>query len=234
MKIKSSYKDFYDFALSGISEPDNENIYVRELGVLPYKGITRLQDKNEVNYHWIQDNTSGILRPKFLVYFDGEFFGGTQKIEYKRNNYKFEILKEEFIYEDNILDYFKKDKDTIELIKELCKNNPIITLKMFNQVIETCPDLSNQYKNIKQEERDRLRKEATKVVMSNNIEYGTKIVINDSLKNVQFNKILDSFQVYQRIESFVIRKNSIEKEVKFTDKEKRDQHGFDDYSFKNM
>lgn len=230
MVIKSNFKDFYDYALNSISEPDKSVTYVRELGVLPYKGKTRLQDRNEVNYHFIQDNTSGILKPKFLLYFDGEFYGGTQKIEYKRNNYKFEVINEKFIYEDDILDYFKKDKDTIELIKELGKKNPIVTLKMFNQVVETCPDIP--FKNFNTKERDKLRKELTKIVITNDIEYGSKIVVNDSLKNVQFNKVLDTYQIYQRIESFVIKLNSIEKEIDFTDKEKRDQHGFDNYSFK--
>ena len=71
--------------------------------------------------------------------------------------------------------------------------------------------------------------------MTNELKKGEyTYVINDSLKNIGFNKIMDATQIYQKIESFINRLNSIEKEIEFNDIEKRDQHGFDDYSFKNM
>lgn len=226
MEIKSNFKDYYDFALSGIIyDIDKSVVYSRLLDVLKYNGNNI---KNDNNSFKLSSGDKTIDKYKFYLYLDGEFYSGVQEVEliYHWNDPK--ILNKSYIY-DSIPNI---PEDVIKTMKELGEKYPIITLKKYNEVQKTCPDI---HWTIPKDKRDRLTNEQTKIVMTNELKKGEyTYVINDSLKNIGFNKIMDATQVYQKIESFINRINSIEKEIEFNDIEKRDQHGFDDYSFKNM
>lgn len=230
MVIKSSFKDYYDFALSGISDVDRTITYARNLQIEKYDGPTL----NSKSIYDMKDDTTDTINSLFFVCFNGEIYGGKQEVEIYREKWSsHKVLSEKYHYED-VSKYLTNNYfiDTIKKLKELGEQSPIVTLKYFSKVKETVPDLNIPWKKLDQEKKDRILKEQTKVVMLNESEKNPIFVLNDSLKNVGFNKIMDANQVYQSIESFIIRQNSLEKEVEFNDLEKRDQHGFDDYSFK--
>lgn len=74
------------------------------------------------------------------------------------------------------------------------------------------------------------------------IQYGShhirmsNIVLNPNLKQFQFYKIIDSFQMFQTLEMFIsgVMGSGKKPIIEIDDISKRDKHGFDYKSFKNM
>lgn len=229
MEIKSNFKDYYDYALSGITNEINKDIvYARILDIIPYDRFSLKASKKDSLF--LSTNETTTYNSNFYLLFDNEFYSGIQKLNIKKEHWStLTVLDKEYIYdkEVNVPENIKKE------MLELGKNNPIVVLKAFNEVQKTCPD-NNLPWTLQKDKRDKLIENKTKIVMTNELVNSPQYTINDSLKNIQFNKIMDATQVYQKIESFINRLNSIEKEIEFNDIEKRDQHGFDECSFRNM
>lgn len=250
MKIKSEFKDYYDFALSGIAKEDDSIIYVRNLNILEIKNAMTLTafpyDYQEKSYNEQKerygklnniDMKDKILKiNRFYVLFCGELYHGKQYVLAENVSYgyysKERIINISYEYETGL------NEKQIELKNKLlnmAKNEPILVIKKFSNVIEAKPELNYNGWTLSKKEQNRqkeIQKEKTKIVMSDEVYEGIQYVLNDSLKNVSFNKIMEPHLVYQEIEQWISKNNSIEKEVKFNDVQKRDQHGFDKYSFK--
>ena len=66
--------------------------------------------------------------------------------------------------------------------------------------------------------------------------FSPQIIINPKLKDIQFYKKIDAFQMFQNIEMFIsgVMGSGKKEIIEVDDIAKRDKHGFDYKSFKNM
>lgn len=225
MKIKSNFKDYYDFTLAGIVAPDQNIVYARNLEIKKYTG----PNLGNNNYFFTKNNSDGIFKSKFYVYFCGKLYKGLQEVYYiKEDNGSIELANARYSYDQS----FEDNSEMFDLMKNIANGSPIVTLKEFSNVMEFTPernigwDKKNKYKD------DLFKQENKHTVITDKMVYGPKFVINDSLKNVSFSNIKSDCLVYQELEMFLANINSQEKDVEFTDKDKIIQHGFDKYSFK--
>lgn len=251
MKIKSDFKDFYDYALSGIINQDNNITYVRKLEIVDIKNKATLElfpydfkeikTNEEKEKYALKNNidlkTKLLKINKFYVLFCGELYYGKQYVVSENISYgyysKEKIISIAYEYED--FNLTEKDIEFKKRLLTLSNNEPILVVKKFSNVIESKPELNYNGWLLSKKEQNKqkeIQAEKTKIVISDEINEGINYVINDSLKNVSFNKVMEAHIVYQEIEQWLAKQNSIEKEVIFSDIEKRDQHGFDKYSFK--
>ncbi len=232
MKIKSNFKDYYDYALSGIALPDDTLSYFRDLKIVKYDSEFSL--KTPFNVYGDKKNDSGCYENFFFVYLCGKVYKGIQKVNFKKTEWGNNTFVND-VY--SYIDFTSKEEesDVLKQMKLIAENNPIVVLKVISNVTETVPDRNYDWRDGKKAEREALlfKEQNKKVIMQNNLTYDKKYVINDSLKNVSFNKIMDATIVYQEIETFLNHINSDEKVIEFPDVLKRDSHGFDKYSFKN-
>lgn len=250
MKIKSDFKDFYDYALSGITTPDNNIVFVRNLKLLntkdktdlccfpyDYKEIKANKEKEEYALKHNIDLKDKILKINiFYVLFCGELYFGKQYVLAETVSYGFyskeNIIDISYEYQEGLTE---KQIALKNRLLELNNKEPILVVKKFSNVIEAKPELNYNgwlLSKKEQEKQKQIQEEKTKIVISNEVHEGITYVLNDCLKNVSFNKVMEAHIVYQEIEQWLSKQNSIEKEVIFSDIEKRDQHGFDKYSFK--
>lgn len=65
---------------------------------------------------------------------------------------------------------------------------------------------------------------------------GAYITVNPNLKSLQFYKVMDAYQCYQELDSYICGKLSFPHNVmvEIEDKYKIEQHGFDKWSFRKM
>lgn len=238
MKIKSMYKDYYDFALSGITNPDETIVYPRILDIKDYKINLDIGNQKHIIYS------------KVYILIGEKFFKCIQEVEVDDiTDFGKKVLSIKYIYDieeinkkeinegiyKNIEKFLKEDI-SIEIKKDILslrEKAPIVILKAITNVAETTPNRWTDWRGRKKEKDDKFKEENRKVVFLEEYMFSTKYVLNDSLKNISFNKKMNAYEVYQEIEQYLLKENSIEKEVIFTDKEKLQQHGFDKKSFKN-
>lgn len=231
MKIKSKFKDYYDYALVGIAEADKNIIYVRE-------PIIKKENRNEkismpsglyVNIHSLKPG-KGTFKSSFYVYFCGKIYKGIQEVDYeKKENSSLKLFADRYSY----IDISKDEEDNImKHFKTVIENYPIVVLKSFTNVKETYPNRSTGWQGEAARKDSQFKQEQTKVVLSDSLEYSIQYTINDCLKNVSFNKVMSAEIANQELELFLGLKQSNEVTVQFNDKDKIIQHGFNKESFR--
>lgn len=229
MLINSSFKDYYDFALSGIIDIDKSIIFNRELDIKKYKG----PNLGNIDYYFIKDNTHGFFETNFYVYVCGNIYKGLHKISYiKKLNQSLhlDLFNQEYTYLDDF--DFTEKQEMLSILKNAAGNQPIATLRAFSNVKESYPNRSTGWDNKSIAKDKQFKEDNTSIIMTNEITYKPQIIINDNLKNISFNKVLNAQLIYQEIEMFLANSNSIEKDVVFSDTIKIAQHGFNKQSFR--
>jgi hypothetical protein len=222
MIIKSDFKDFYDFALSGIVEPEKNITYFRKIEI----------DKKE-KFHYLSNyylnNNLKERKGIFYVLFCNKLYKGIETFDLIKDN--IENINYEYLEDFNLTEKEIELKKYMERFKQ-----PIVVLKNICNIEIVSPEFNYSWKlnykeRLKQEE---FKKTLVKVAIKDKflINGGRNLIINDSLKLIGFNKIKTAYEVYQEIEMYLNNQNNIEKEVLFNDKEKLIQHGFNNMSFK--
>lgn len=224
MIIKSGFKDFYDFALSGIVEPEKNITYFRKIEIKKTNTFSHLRNCNINNFDLKEGERKGI----FYLLFCNKLYKGIESFFITKDsieNVNYEYLEDFILTEKEI-----KLKNYMESFEQ-----PIVILKSICNVEIVSPDFNYSWKlNVKERmKQEEYKKNLKKVAIKDSfLLNGSNLIINDSLKLIGFNKIKTAYETYQEIEMFLNKKNNVEKEVIFNDQEKLIQHGFDKMSFK--
>ena len=230
MKIINYGKhDYYDSAMAYLSEPDKSCIYdrkVREVWLNLKKDIS-LSRKVEIR---VSKNISAVK--SYILIFCGKTypfikidFKDIDKNpeyaysfeEYKKilNNYNLDLLNKKayFYYADNI----RFDKGAKEFFNQ--KN------KDFSELMHkySCPSILIEYSYGMNDGDSR----------SN---WQNKITLNPNLKNIKFMKVISPTEAFQEIYMYLggVLSNNNDPSENISDEIKRNQKGFNEFSFKAM
>ena len=225
MKIISKYKDFYDFCGYGI---DENLIYTRTINnqiewvdyMLPFKILT-----SNFMYNYRGENNQ-FMYELFIVAFCGKFYPLMKIIEnldYKKNKYNIRPLHLTFTnYTTSfIYDTDEIQKKFIDIKGDYAKNY----IRDFTDVVglenkDVFIDIQKPYFMIK--------------VYYNNLNNNQVQIKSDFLlKDIHFQNVMDCHQVHQEISMFLPIINNMDNCINSSDIIKRDNHGFNDKSFKS-
>lgn len=233
MLILSKFQDYYDSAI-GYGGIDKSIIYKRKEKLIEYP--KNIFTKKYNKYFKFFENINIQLRRR-SYYFDyngilllicGKFYPCVELSI--RNDYETNYIY--FYNFDDINEYIKNNfskKDYKNFIKDF---------KQSNYFRNNLKDFFNIPKSVNLSEVQII--DYHRQVDSPIIQYGNKyydnIKLNIELKQYQFYKVLDSFQMFQTLEMFISGVIGSGKKpiIEIDDITKRDKHGFSYKSFKNM
>ncbi len=228
MKLITNFHDYYDTSI-GYGGINNDIIFKRKQKEIVIERKNYTVDYN--NYLKIFDN---IDSKYFYNYHDN--YNYKDKIFF---NYNILLLcGKVYPIIEYKLNFFYNFEEIKNIILEDIKNKKIkVKNYYFNRKIK---NLEQFFKyNIDKEQLlkyHRFLKSPIILIKELNHNYKSiKIIVNPILKDIQFFKMIDSFQMYQELEMFISNfLIEIKPIIEVSDEVKRDKKGFDHKSFKNM
>ena len=231
MKIISKFSDYYDSCTYMCGE---NIVYERNMNLRKeVKGTYKYNKKIHTTHTIIQDSPQIKEIKEIIDKYITNWLGYIKSYNkpYSIHFRAFVIIGDKFypFIEEN---YYDKDNKFIkrELIFDYTsdidyhyKTHIIIN---YNDMIKKIREISNEpiisYSSYEQKED-----------VSYYIKMNKGVMLNPSLKELGFSKLIPAHEVIQEIEMFINRINNVETDVEFSDKQKLNNAGFDKHSFKH-
>lgn len=221
--IRHNKFDYYDTALSYLSEPDKSVVFDRKQSV---HNIDLLH-LNDVSRRWFNKSTNVEFK-EYLLLFCGQIFPILEIYEYKSGE-SVEYKTDFFFDSKSVISYLESIQYTFKKTRWISSSRSDNGSKdyfiSFFNIRNTFEHLHHEFKS-------------PIILIEKSIEFskGNKVIINPILKDYKIQKIISPTEAFQNIYMFVggVLTNNPKMPDSITDEIKRDQHGFDKFSFKRM
>jgi len=222
MKIYSKFRDYYDSVQ--IHGQDDTVHYIRNTEQIEFP--KNLQDKlfndtRKISLYHLDDKKASVELRSFIILFCGKIFRGFKLVEYNRTDDTTVDLGKYFYDIESTLKFYE---ESVADRKNLWKYWSDLThTKVINNWLSK--------KNTDELETYAIENKIAIACFSDNI-----ALKNPCLSNYEFFRLVEPYSAYQELDMFIsgILSKDPNMMVEISDKDRIDQHGFNEWSFRKL